>query len=367
MAKRKTYTQEFKLDAIQKWQSSGQSAAAIESELDLSSGSLYRWKNELAAELESAATSEPVSEPDPEPDLDPEIELSEETDVTPDEQSDDPPIEPAEEDAGNGEDQPDEAELDLAPVKDAAVLEDSEPPHKPSLVKRIAGVIAVILAGIGIVLSIVAIVGVWVANKPITDTTVEILATIDGALEVVEVNLAKADTALQTVRDSMVEAAASLPIEEMNAIVSNLESLVEAAETTAETANNVVSLANAFPFVGPGSDKEATGAPKLDELTERLTQISTRLESLQERILGLSEGGVSGGVIDTIDGEIAQVQTRLNDAESTANEAGATVVEIQLNIPRWIDIASVVLTLIFLWLGIAQYSLLVHGWSWFRV
>ena len=298
MAKRKTYSQEFKLEAVQKWQSSGQSAVEIESELDLSSGSLYRWNNELAAELDSSAASEPAPEPTSEPVPEPEVELAEEKDVTPEEQSDDPPIESPGEDAGNGEEQPDEAELDLALGEEAVALEDSEPlatleeaesakiaeqesSHRPSLVKRIAGVIAVVLGGIGIILSIAAIVGVWVVNKPITDKSVEILTTVEVALDVVEENLVRADQAMQTVRDSIADVVAELPTEELGAIVANLQSLVDSVKTTAETAKNVVGFASSIPFLGPGNSQETSSTENLDQLTELMTQLSTGLDSVQ--------------------------------------------------------------------------------------
>ena len=41
---KRTYTAEFKREAIQLWQSSGRSAAAIETELGITHGMLTKWK-----------------------------------------------------------------------------------------------------------------------------------------------------------------------------------------------------------------------------------------------------------------------------------------------------------------------------------
>lgn len=41
---KRTYSPEFKREAIQLWQSSGKSASAIESELGITAGLLSRWK-----------------------------------------------------------------------------------------------------------------------------------------------------------------------------------------------------------------------------------------------------------------------------------------------------------------------------------
>jgi transposase len=52
--KRKTYTREFKLEAIQLAQSSDKSIAEIERDLGLGSGQIHHWKRQLANEGEDA-------------------------------------------------------------------------------------------------------------------------------------------------------------------------------------------------------------------------------------------------------------------------------------------------------------------------
>ena len=51
---RRTYTREFKLEAVRLWQTSGKSATQIERELGIGGGCLYRWKRKLAEEGENA-------------------------------------------------------------------------------------------------------------------------------------------------------------------------------------------------------------------------------------------------------------------------------------------------------------------------
>ncbi|MEM9777420.1 MAG: transposase [Chloroflexota bacterium] len=55
--KRKQYTKEFKLEALEKWESSDKSAADVESELGLGKGQLYRWKSALKKQAEKAESS----------------------------------------------------------------------------------------------------------------------------------------------------------------------------------------------------------------------------------------------------------------------------------------------------------------------
>ena len=52
--KRKTYTREFKLEAIQLAETSDKSIAEIERDLGLGSGQIHHWKRQLAQEGEEA-------------------------------------------------------------------------------------------------------------------------------------------------------------------------------------------------------------------------------------------------------------------------------------------------------------------------
>ena len=56
---RKRYTKEFKLEALQLWESSEKSAADIGSDLGLAKGQLYQWKSyfkkQAAAEADGSA------------------------------------------------------------------------------------------------------------------------------------------------------------------------------------------------------------------------------------------------------------------------------------------------------------------------
>lgn len=52
--KRKTYTREFKLEAIQLAETSGKPIAQIERELGLGKGQIHHWKRQLAQDGEEA-------------------------------------------------------------------------------------------------------------------------------------------------------------------------------------------------------------------------------------------------------------------------------------------------------------------------
>jgi hypothetical protein len=47
-------------------------------------------------------------------------------------------------------------------------------------------------------------------------------------------------------------------------------------------------------------------------------------------------------------------------------EVRARVAEVNANLQLWITWAAVALSVLLLWIGLGQWSLLVHGWSWLR-
>jgi transposase len=50
MGERKTYTREFKVEAVRLLESSGKNGHEIERDLGIGSGQVYRWRKQLAAE-----------------------------------------------------------------------------------------------------------------------------------------------------------------------------------------------------------------------------------------------------------------------------------------------------------------------------
>lgn len=53
-SKRRTYTDEFKREALQLWETSGRSAATVEDELGITTGLLNKWKRQQQRQGEDA-------------------------------------------------------------------------------------------------------------------------------------------------------------------------------------------------------------------------------------------------------------------------------------------------------------------------
>jgi len=51
---RRTYSREFKVEAVRLLETSGKSASQVERDLGIGKGNLWRWKRELAADSDNA-------------------------------------------------------------------------------------------------------------------------------------------------------------------------------------------------------------------------------------------------------------------------------------------------------------------------
>lgn len=385
--KRKTYSEEFKIEAVQKWLSSGQSAAEVEAELGLSKGSLYKWKRQLGDEallsaeqaVEDAQEEPTETEPSPVVDEDEGRQIAEEpasdegevVELASAAASEAVASEAAEAETPEAEPGMSEPVAETVPESNKTALEpvvvaaEKKPNRALVVLKRIAGAAGIALGTIGFILSLAAIVAIWAVNTPLTESALQFLNRIEIGLTVAGEGLDQADGTLTEVRAQLVAVTEAFPAEELTRFIEDVETIVAAAQSTADTASTVVGLANSVPFIGGGGSSGASATPTLDQSSQTLEEISTKLEAVRVALVSRSEGDGSG-LLGQIDAEIAQLQALLQNVDSSVEESTTVVIQLQLDLPGWIDIASAVFTLLLLWLGLAQISLLAHGWEWLR-
>jgi hypothetical protein len=231
------------------------------------------------------------------------------------------------------------------------------------MVKRILGVVGMVFGVLGILLAILAIVGVWVVNKPMKDGVVDLLEIADGALVTVEEVLTRADNGLQEVRNFVSDTAEAIPGTELAMRIDNLFELVETAAEAADNANTVIGLANKTSGL---LRRDAEERP-IEKVSATLDNLATTLAEIDQRAKEFQERNVTAEIAAQIDGEIATVQDGVRDINSSVGEAQTGVDELKVAIPRWINIASVISSLMFIWMGVAQLALVGYGRQWFRV
>lgn len=238
-----------------------------------------------------------------------------------------------------------------------------------------------ILSGIFLLLSIAGIITIWVYNKPLTDRAVSQLEDIDSQLAQAQTTLASSEKELERALRIVDSAQAAL-----NKLKAQTNSTGNFLETIQSTLDDRL-------------------LPELKTTHERITSARTALEQLKSLLSGIQSFlPVDLSSLDTtvsdlissansIDSEISNVETlgkqaslfvsdssyllggdltetresletfltAIQDYETKMADWREQVAGLIENTPRWIDQASIALTVFLFWFAISQFGLLLHG------
>ncbi|MFN2187777.1 MAG: hypothetical protein ACK2T3_03360, partial [Candidatus Promineifilaceae bacterium] len=211
-------------------------------------------------------------------------------------------------------------------------------------------------------LAIGAIVVVWMANKPITDGALDLLGIADNALVRVDNVLGRTDEGIQEVRDFVSNTAEAIPGTQLAQRVNNVFLMVDSAADAAETANQVVGLTSKATGL---FRREAEDRP-IERVAEVVNNVAAKVEQVDSRVKEFQDRQIVQEVAMEIDGEIAEVQDSVRNVNASVNEAQENVSDLMVSVPRWIDLVSIILSLIFLWFGVAQLALASYGVQWVK-
>ena len=252
------------------------------------------------------------------------------------------------------------------------------------MARKISAGILIALSATLLVLSVLGILAIWIYNEPLTRESTTRLQGIDRDMEQAEVTLASSEREL----------------ERALRIVENAETALEALAQQTQGAESL------FETIQGTLDERLL--PELKLTRERILSARQSLESVQGLLTGLSSfipgvdlslpSGALGDLIASaraLDTEIANVEALATQASTFVSDTGyllggdltetheslqnfltqiegyqtklggwrAQVQELNEGAPRWIDQASIVLTIFLLWFGVSQFGLLLHGLS----
>ena len=231
-----------------------------------------------------------------------------------------------------------------------------------SRVKQVFGLVGVILGAVGVLVCLAVIIGAWWINGSITDNLLKVFPPIETALAssdstVTEFSTYLADTQTQFTQVSDAEPLASALQDE----IQQLSQYVDVAIATTDSVEQVATgLAQS---VRPGGGETAV-SKSAGRLLEALGGVSDRLEAAETLSQQVRDG--QSDKVDTLIGQLNILQTHLDDVENVIAQTENDVAEIKSDLPRWVDIGSLIVTLLFTWFGVAQYFLLHYSWQALR-
>jgi len=249
--------------------------------------------------------------------------------------------------------------------------------------KILAGIL-IALSAIFLVLSVVGIGAIWFYKGTLTREVTSRLTEIDAQLAQAQATLQSSEKELQ--RALRIVDAAQAALEKMAQQTGSAKSLfdsiqstiddkllpdlkttrerIDSARTTLESLQSVLKSVSGFI---PGVDLNAP--------TKTLTDLIASTHSLDTEISNVEALATQAStfVSDTsflLGGDLTETRTSLQNFIAYTQEYQKKVAgwrdqdkDLLDRTPRWIDQASIILTIFLLWFGLSQFGLLLHGLS----
>lgn len=265
------------------------------------------------------------------------------------------------------------------------VTEPAAQGRGPSILKKVLLWAAIVVAAIFFLVGVAGIIGVWAINTPVTNTILAVLEPIDNTLQRLEAVSGEAAGALADVSTSLNDAEqrvqemgegladTSLVREALNRILDvdleqevgkareNARSIYDTVVAVEETINAI----NAIPFLDievPGSEEILsirTGMEEMAAGAEELRQENQRQR--EERAENLVAAVTAP--IDRLNDRVGEMQTRMTNSETRFGQAVERMDALQGKVPRWVDIASIIATLLLAWLVFSQGAVIALCWQ----
>ena len=252
------------------------------------------------------------------------------------------------------------------------------------MARKIISWALIILGGIFLLSSVAGIIAIWVYNTPLTNEATRQLKDIDTQLVQAQTTLASSEGEL---------ARALRIVDTAQTAFDKLKQQTDSAGTLLDTIQNAL-------------DEKLL--PELKTTRDRITSARTALEQLQSLLAGI-KGFIPGVDLSapdrilsdlissakSLDSEISNVETlgkqaslfvsdtsfllggyltetrdslegflaAIKDYEVKVTHWRELVASLTEGAPRWIDQASIALTVFLLWFGLSQFGLILHGLS----
>lgn len=257
---------------------------------------------------------------------------------------------------------------------------------------KILGVTLIFTAVIGILFSLVALVGLWSMLPTFTQNVQANVRLIGDALQTTSDGLAIAEHSLETSISSittlettveatarsikettpMVDSLVALAGEDLPETVSTAQVSLVAARESAEIIDGVLSFLAGLPLVPDTLYNPPVPLHiALDQVSQSLENVPPALETMESSLLA---AGVNMETIEAdftlIAADIREINTSMVEAQGVVddyhvlvNDLLARVDRAEANMPGWINAAALVLTFLLVWAAISQVGLLMQGLS----
>ena len=240
----------------------------------------------------------------------------------------------------------------------------------------------IVLSSTFLILSILGIALAWIYNEPMTREAASRLQEVDSQLTQIQTDLrnakAEVERALRIIQ-SAEDALASLTqqttdaktlLEDVNAtlddkLIPGLEATrtnITEVRNTLEDLRATLKQINELPFVNlsiPGDELLLSIIAQVDALDGEIVNVQDLAQRASTFINDTSY--LLGGDFNETKQKLEDLVLVLAEYDQKVTDWRGQIADILESAPRWIDNASLSLTLGLLWFGFSQFGLILHG------
>ena len=260
--------------------------------------------------------------------------------------------------------------------------------------KRISGIVLVIISIVSLIISAIGVIGLWGARPAITvaledtfklinetsATTQKALTVADQALQDAKQTITILSTSITSLANSMGSAqdalasVSQLVKTDLPDTIQKAQTALESAASTAKVVDNFLSGISRISFLNINynpqvpldkaitniGDSLNTLPPTLDKLGGDLANVNGNLPGMVKAIDAL------GTTIDSITSTLDGAQTVMREYAAQLTRATVAVQQISDGVPTYVTLFITVLTFIMLWIVAVQLIVLAIGWRWMK-
>jgi TolA-binding protein len=253
--------------------------------------------------------------------------------------------------------------------------------------KRIIALILLVASVIFFIASLVGIVFTWVYRQQFSVNASSRLGSIEADLVTAQADLQAAKTELDSTQlqiDALQRALETLGLkgaEDIQAIgelvgkledtlvpiISAVADRVKGFQEAIDKLKDTIEKLNQLPLV----DLEIPGIEQLEDASTRLEDIYSQVVDGRQKVSDVTEltrdtvASLTTGFAE-LEGSVQTLSATLGAYSAKISAYQAEVDYLQANLPRWINTAAVLLTVLLMWLAFSQLALFVLAWSFYK-
>lgn len=250
------------------------------------------------------------------------------------------------------------------------------------MARKVLSWILIVFSGIFLLASVAGIAAIWIYNTPLTRQAISELQNIDSQLAQAQVTLTSSEKELS--RALRIVDATQVTLEKLATQTNSTENLLDTIQSTLDdrllpelkttrgridsarvTLEQLQSLLAGIGGFIPGVDLSIPDKLLADLIVSAnsLNAEITSMEALATQVslfVGDTSYLLGGDLTETRD-SLQSFLTAIQDYQTKVTGWRGQVADLLEGTPKWIDQASVALTIFLLWFGLSQFGLILHG------